>query len=207
MLELHEQPWLVRLGNQRLGPGSDREAGPARWCGEGVCVSCEEVPRSSGARGAAPCLRGRSGTRGPSDRVLLLALGCAERFHHAFRGAARSPRPPLVASRRGRARGLPLLLPPHRMPAAGWACLLFRGVGLRMGQRRVRGFACRAAPVRLTQRAVDSCSPLMPADCDALRPLCCSDSSTTSNLRGKNRSKVNDGTLSFFQESGFRKLD
>lgn len=121
MLELHEQPWLVRLGNQRLGPGSDREAGPARWCGEGVCVSCEEVPRSSGARGAAPCLRGRSGTRGPSDRVLLLALGCAERFHHAFRGAARSPRPPLVASRRGRARGLPLLLPPH---ACGWMGLL-----------------------------------------------------------------------------------
>lgn len=174
-------------------------------CGEGVCVSCEEVPRSSGARGAAPCLRGRSGTRGPSDRVLLLALGCAERFHHAFRGAARSPRPPLVASRRGRARGLPLLLPPH---ACGWMGLLaFPWGGAADGQRRVRGFACRAAPVRLTQRAVDSCSPLMPADCDALRPLCCSDSSTTSNLRGKNRSKVNDGTLSFFQESGFRKLD
>lgn len=94
---------------------------------------------------------------------------------------------------------------PH---ACGWMGLLaFPWGGAADGQRRVRGFACRAAPVRLTQRAVDSCSPLMPADCDALRPLCCSDSSTTSNLRGKNRSKVNDGTLSFFQESGFRKLD
>jgi hypothetical protein len=99
-----------------------------------VFWASEEVPRSWGARagaGAAPCLRGRSGTP--------RAVGSHPPWPWGGMGGFFLPR---RTSRRGGGTGRGLGC--GRFAASGSGCFSVRAVG-GAGRRRARGFACRAA--------------------------------------------------------------
>ena len=161
------------LGNPRgLGPGSESE-GARQVCvvtGGGVCV-CRAMRgkfQSPGVRGRGR-LRVSAAGRAPAGRRIgshhillrLLLLLALRGGRVPGRRAARSPRP--IGA--WWARGLPLLPPPPRRMMGPAACFFAWGTGAD-GQRRGRGFACRASTGASDSArrgpfvvAADSCSP------------------------------------------------